>query len=206
MEGPQEGPFDDDLESTANLIRNAQNGDERARNLLAGRYYARLRAFAHGRLGPYQRDLADTDDLVQRTLVRAFQRLEAFEYRREGAFLAYLRTILMREILQEVRRATRRRSEGPPEDGHLDPGDTPSTVVEHLETFERYERALRKLDATRREAVIMWVDFGFSYKEIADALGKPSAGAAHMVVVRALARLATLMREQGIEGAGSDGA
>jgi len=205
MEGPQERPFDDDLESTANLIREAQNGSEKARNLLAGRYYARLRTFAHGRLKPYQRDLSDTDDLVQRTLVRAFQRLEAFEYRREGAFLAYLRRILMREILQEARRTGRRPRDASPQEGYLDPGETPSTLTGIRETFECYERALQELSPARREAIIMWVDFGFSYKEIADALGKPTAGAAHMFVVRALAQLATLMREQGIEGNGSDG-
>jgi DNA-directed RNA polymerase specialized sigma24 family protein len=54
------------------------------------------------------RDLRDTDDLVQDTLLRAFKRLETFENRGEGAFLAYLRQSLLNAIRDDLRRAVTR--------------------------------------------------------------------------------------------------
>jgi RNA polymerase sigma-70 factor (ECF subfamily) len=39
----------------------------------------------------------------------------------------------------------------------------------------------------------MRIELGFSHAEIAEALGKPSAAAAHMAVSRALVRLAQEM-------------
>jgi len=38
------------------------------------------------------------------------------------------------------------------------------------------------------------VEFGMSYEEVAEVLGKPSANAARMAVVRALVRLAEEMK------------
>jgi len=49
--------------------------------------------------------MAETDDLVQVTLIRALRRAPTFEHRREVAFLAYLRTILMNVVREEVRRS-----------------------------------------------------------------------------------------------------
>ncbi len=54
------------------------------------------------------RDLADTDDLVQNTLLRALDQVRSFEPRREGAFLSYLRRILLNQVKDEIRRLTRR--------------------------------------------------------------------------------------------------
>jgi RNA polymerase sigma-70 factor (ECF subfamily) len=204
-ERPHPSHESDDLESTANLLIGARRGDEAARNRLFHRYYAKLRAVAHGRLAPYQRTLADTDDLVQNTLHKAFRRLEQFEYRGEGAFLAYLRKILQNEILLAARKVARQRTDGAPDDEYLDPRETPSDVVARLQTFERYEQALGRLTETQRQAVIMRIDFGLSYQEIADALGKPTANAAHMFVARAVARVARLMRDAGIRGNDGDG-
>jgi RNA polymerase sigma-70 factor (ECF subfamily) len=41
-----------------------------------------------------------------------------------------------------------------------------------------------------REAVILRLEFGFSHREIADAIGSPSANAARMLVSRAVEKLA----------------
>jgi len=63
---------------------------------------------------------------------------------------------------------------------------------------EAYEAALVKLSNEQREAVMMRIELGFSYQQIAEAQDRPSANAARMVVARALVRLAELMR--GIRG------
>ena len=94
-------------ESTASLLARVRDGDDAARSRLVVRYLAILRRWAHGRCPPRARPLLDTDDLVQTTLLRALERVTRFEPRREGAFLAYLRTILMNEIRMALRRVDR---------------------------------------------------------------------------------------------------
>src|SRR5262245_47092351 len=58
-------------ETTLVLLERAKTGDEAALNELLGRYRPVLRRWASGRLPRNRRDLLETDDLVQETLVRA---------------------------------------------------------------------------------------------------------------------------------------
>ena len=64
------------------------------------------------------------------------------------------------------------------------------------EVFARYEAAMERLRPEEREAVIARVELGLSHAEVAEALGKPSAAAAHMAVSRALVRLAEEMAHE----------
>ena len=52
---------------------------------------------------------------------------------------------------------------------------------------------LSRLTEEEREAVVTRVEFGLTYAEVAEALGKPSPDAARMAVVRALVKLAREM-------------
>ena len=82
-------------EPTAVLLRRVRSsdGDERqaARDRLMARFLPRLRRWARGRLPHTARSRAETDDLVQLTLLRALRNVDEFENRGDGAFLAYLR-------------------------------------------------------------------------------------------------------------------
>ena len=49
----------------------------------------------------------------------------------------------------------------------------------------------------QREAVLLRVEFGYEYRDIAEAIGSPSANGARMVVSRALARVARAMEDGG---------
>jgi RNA polymerase sigma-70 factor, ECF subfamily len=182
-----------DSESTASLLAKVRAGDEEARDRLVIRYMALLRRWAHGRLPPRARDLADTDDLVQTILIRALDGVERFEPRREGAFLAHLRKILWNEIRSAARRADR----GPVQKAL--PADLrderPSPLVEAIghEAMERYEAALATLTEGQQQAVVLKVEMGFTYAEVAEAMGKASEDAARMLVARALTRLSEIM-------------
>ena len=109
--------------------------------------------------------------------------------------MAYLRQILLNAIRDEARRVARRPARRSLDDnlGDLPPGDEPAGD----ETIELYEAALATLPEEHQEAVILRVEFGWSYPEIAEAVGSPSANAARMVVTRALVRIAEAMDEQG---------
>jgi RNA polymerase sigma-70 factor (ECF subfamily) len=177
------------LESTVALLERIRVGDTAARDRLIARYLPILKAWAHGRLPMNARGLADTDDVVQITLLRALNRLESFEYRHEGALLGYLRQGVLNAIRQEIRRSRRRPSGEEIDDSVAD--RAPSVVEQAVgrETLERYETALMELTPDQREAVMLRLEFGMPYPEIAPAMGKPSANAARMLVVRALVHL-----------------
>jgi RNA polymerase sigma-70 factor (ECF subfamily) len=63
------------------------------------------------------------------------------------------------------------------------------------EAVARYEAALESLSPVEKEAVIGRIELGLSYRELAEALDKPTADAARMTVSRALVRLAGEMQE-----------
>jgi len=184
------------LETTASLLELTRQGDSVARDRLAQRYLPILMRWARGRLPAWARDLSDTDDLVQVTLMKALDKVSGFEPRREGAFLAYLRTILMNQIRDHIRRASRK-----PVIDELDEtvaDDEPSPLEETIgrEALDRYEAALAQLPERQREAVVLRIELGFTHQQVADAVGCPSESAARMMVSRALAQLAEKMDER----------
>ncbi len=184
-----------ELSNTTQLLRRIQGGDDGARNQLIERYLPLLRKWAHGRLPHTARDLSETDDLVQITFLRALNKLDAFENQRPGAFLAYLRTILLNALRDEIRRRQRRPQQLPIAEEQI---ASQSSVVEELvgvEVLQAYETALAKMDEEKRMAVIMRVEFGMTYQEIATELERPSANATRMMIVRALGELAEAMPE-----------
>jgi RNA polymerase sigma-70 factor (ECF subfamily) len=96
-------------QSTTVLLHLTRNGDNDARKELTRRLLPRLRRWgAHGRLPQSARNLADTDDLVQVSLMRALEHVREFEPQHEGAFLSYLRRIVLNAVRDELRRAGRR--------------------------------------------------------------------------------------------------
>ena len=101
----------------------------------------------------------------------------------------------MNQLRDELRRAARRPEHKDLAESAPDASVSPLDAAIGREAVERYERALEQLSEADREAVILRVEFGFSFQEIADAIGKPSADAARMAVGRALETLAALMAE-----------
>lgn len=184
------------LDSTVTLLDRLRAGDESAREILLQRYLPILRGWARGRLPSSARGLADTDDLVQLSLLGALKHLNTFEYRHEGAFLAYLRRILLNALRGEIRRATRRRTDSGLTDSAPDLQASVVDWVAGRETMERYERALGELAEDQRVAVMLRLEFDYTYAQIAEAMGRPSEGAARMYVTRAIAQLAQIMGDQ----------
>lgn len=180
-------------DSTFDLVTRAQAGDETARDRLFTRYVPALTRWASGRLPRWSRDLMDTDDLVQETLMRALRRIDGFEHRHEGALQAYLRQAVMNRIRNEVRRAKRApvSTELETEEPHR--GASPLEFAIGHQAVETYEAALQRLRPEDREAIVARVEMDYTYDQVALALGKPSADAARMAVSRALLRLAEEM-------------
>jgi RNA polymerase sigma-70 factor (ECF subfamily) len=185
------------LDTTFDLVERAKSGDADALNRLFARYLPSLRRWASGRLPRWSRDLMDTDDLVQETVVRAVKRIDRFESRHEGALQAYLRQAIVNRIRDEIRRSKRSPTPIMLDDNAADNGASPLEAAIGEEALDRYEAALARLRPEEREAIVARVEMDGSYQDVAQALGKPSADAARMAVSRALVRLAQEMsREQ----------
>ena len=182
-----------EAESTFQLIERFRGGDNQALERLFARHLPRLQRWARGRLPKWARDVADTQDLVQETLLQTFNRIEVFEPEREGALQAYLRQAVMNRIRDEIRRKARRPARVELEENEVDRARSPLEEAVGMEEIERYENALARLRPEEREAIILRVELGYTYEEVARLLGKPTSGAAHKATKRALVRLAEEM-------------
>jgi RNA polymerase sigma-70 factor (ECF subfamily) len=180
-------------QSTATLIDRLRHGQQAAREELFRRCLPLLRRFARGRLPQSRRDLSQTDDLVQITLLRALNNLERFDNRGRGAFFAYLRTIMVNAVREEIRNHSRKPAMTADLDAASAAGDSAVAHAIGVETLDAFEAALPRLDEMQRHAVILRVEFDLSFAEIALELDLPSADAARMQVTRGLRRIAELM-------------
>jgi RNA polymerase sigma-70 factor (ECF subfamily) len=70
---------------------------------------------------------------------------------------------------------------------------SPLEQVIDRQRLDSYEYALARLGPAQQEALILRFEFGFSYPELATALGSPSPNAARMFVTRALVQLTEVM-------------
>lgn len=182
-----------DPESSVELLERATAGDSAALDRLLARYLPRLRRWASGRLPCWARDLSDTEDLVQDTVLRTLKHLDGFHAQREGALQAYLRQAVMNRIRDELRRAKRRAPPKGLDDNVESPKASPLDEAIGREAAERYEAALAELRAEEREAIIARIELECSYEEMAVMLGKPTQNAARVAVRRAVVRLAVKM-------------
>lgn len=194
VEAPSVPAGGEDPESSINLLARVREGDADALNRLMARHLPPLQRWARGRLPHGVRDLEDTADLVQETVIQALKHLDRFEYRREGALQAYLRQAVYNRIRGEFRKKRARPSRVDVDSRQEDLSPSPLEHAVGAEALERYERALARLKPEDREAVIARMEMDCSYAELARALDKPSADAARMAVGRALMRLAEEMK------------
>ncbi len=178
---------------TRELVCRARSGDSLAVEALYVRYLPVLQRWARGRMPVRGRDLNDTGDLVQETLIRTLRRLSSLELDRPGAFFAYLRAALLNRIRDEARRVSRMPFAVPVEDARLTQDASPMEELIGRERLEQFEAAMETLSPDDQEAIMARIELNLTYAEIAAVLGKPSADAARMAVTRALARLAGAM-------------
>ena len=188
-----DGP--EDIETTAHLIGRVKRGDKAARDRFVRRYLPLLNRWAHGLLPRNARDIYDTNDLAQVTLMKAMEQLDNFEPERKGAFLSYLRTTLMNQVRDIARKKKRR-----PEQGELSdeiPVAGPSSLerLAEKDLMRVYELSLARLSEEEYNAIVLRIEHEYSYEQLAEALKKPSWNAARMTFTRALMKLSRRMKD-----------
>jgi RNA polymerase sigma factor (sigma-70 family) len=183
-----------DPETSAVLLERVRLGDKDALDILLRRHVPALRRWARGRLPRWARDVADTEDLVQDTVLRGLRNLPTFDYRHDGALHAYLRQAVLNRIRDECRRVSKRPGLDNLDERLADDAASPLEAAIGARAVARYEAALQLLRPPDREAIVARIEMGYSYAEVAVMLRKPSADAARVAVSRALIRLAEQLR------------
>lgn len=153
-----------------------------------------LRAFAFSLL----KDRDRADDIVQDTVVRAWQHRDRFE---EGTnFGAWLFTILRNLVYSAHRKRVREVEDA---DGSYSARlKTHPDQQSHLD-FEDFQRALQTIPLDQREALLLVAAEGLSYEEAAEITGV-AVGTVKSRVNRARGRLARLLSVERDEDVGPD--
>jgi RNA polymerase sigma-70 factor, ECF subfamily len=181
------------LTNTIDLLDRFKQGDEEAVGQLLERSMPPLKRWARGRLPQWARGLAETGDLVQEAVIRTLPRLKTFEAKHPGALQAYLRQAITNHIRDEIRKVNTRPTPTDLRESLRSAGPSPLEEAIGHEALARYEAALEALRPADREAIIARLELQQSYEEVAIALGKPTADAARMAVIRAVKALVKAM-------------
>ncbi len=177
-----------DYSTRALLLNKYKQGDDSSFDELFAIFQPALIRWAHGRIPKQAKNFMDTEDMVQDTMLLAFKNIKNIKANRPGAFFTYLRTIFINQIKQELRKNK--------------PFQLSITQSSHehqlayendLNTLIGYDEALSRLADEESEAIILRMEFGFSYQEIADLMKRPSANATRMYISRTLVKMAKSM-------------
>jgi RNA polymerase sigma-70 factor, ECF subfamily len=148
------------------LLDRARRGEPEAFRVIFDRHAPSVRRF----LGDLLRDDAAADEATQETFVRAHARLRTLrDDERLGGFLFGI----ARMVSMEQLRRWRRDPVPLPEGDAREPDRAPSPELALLagEADRVLDGALQVLSADRRAALLMRIDHGLAYEQIAEALG-----------------------------------
>jgi RNA polymerase sigma-70 factor (ECF subfamily) len=148
------------------LIQKAQRGDREAFDELAQRYRERVGSFVRGRLRAPLSSQVEVDDVVQETLLRAYQSVERFRWRDETSFCRWLTGIAANVVFELASRSRRRPAV--PLDGDVQGSQlTESRAMAREERFDRLQGALAALSPDHRQVIILARVQRMKIKEVA---------------------------------------
>jgi RNA polymerase sigma-70 factor (ECF subfamily) len=167
-----------------------------------------LRLLAHSQLDPRLRRQLDSSDLVQETLLKAYQKQEQFRGRTDGERAAWLRSILANTLADAVRKFARQQGyQEQSLESALEQSSarmaawlasTDSGPVEHAQETEgalRLAGALAQLPDDQRTALELRHLQGYRVPVISELMGRSTAAVAGLLR-RGLKRLREILQEQ----------
>ena len=185
-------------ESSIDLVRRIQEGDDRAWDALYLRYRDRLLLSIRCRLGAGLRARMESEDILHSVFRDALSDLHRFQPQNPHSVNRYLHVCVLNKIRSKADyyAAQKRSGEVPLSDSIIQ--RIPNAVdaeprYTEGERFERLEKALARLPDDMREVILLRRIEELPNRDAAQALGK-SPEAASKLYNRALAKLAILMR------------
>lgn len=199
-------------ERVRELISKAKGGDEAARDeLLEGcRNYVRL--MARSQVETWMQTKVDASDLIQQTLLEAYQGLSQFEGESEAEWYAWIKQILahntqdfirqFRTAKRDARKEVRLNRQG--DDDSIRALDlsaklqTPSQLLIQDEREFELANAIAQLNEDYQEVIQLRNLQRLPFDEVAERMGR-SRGAVQMLWARALKRLQEILNESASE-------
>lgn len=173
------------------LVQRAQSGDREALGQLLLQAYEDLARFLSRRIPPPMQRHLGVDDVIQQVYAKAFQEVMTFEYRGDGSFQAWLRSIAsfrLQDAIREMQRKKRggdfHRIESPAAATNSandvlamiagsDP--TASRLMRHREAEQAMRLAIAELPEDYREVIQHRYFEMRSIQETADRMGRTEA-------------------------------
>lgn len=172
------GAADAESRTDSEVVKSFLEGDERAFDVIVGRYAGKLRNFVARTVG----DRAKAEDLVQETFIRVFRHLHRFDQSRK--FSTWIYTIAGNLAKNELRRRSRspivlfqtlarnRERDGRPLEWE-DPKARPDDLDRKRRASETVHEAVDLLPEHHRVVFVLRELKGLRYDEIAEATGQP---------------------------------
>lgn len=183
-----------DRGESTRLLHRARAGEPAALDALYTRVAGRLLALIRLRMGSTLRAQLESRDVLQTTLLKAFERLEQFEGESGTTLMAWLARIAENEIRDLADHHHRQRRDA----RRVVPLEAAGPLASRVrsafsqvaldEEAARLERAIESLDEPQREVVMLRKFEELSFKEIAARMGR-SEDACRMLLARAMAAL-----------------
>jgi RNA polymerase sigma-70 factor (ECF subfamily) len=154
-----------DRTSEQDLLSRAQAGDAEAFRVIFHREGPAVRRF----LGDLMRDDSAADEGTQETFVRAHQRLRTLQ--QATRLQSWLFGIARMVFLEGLRRKRRDAPAPENEPAQIDRAPGPEAALLAGEADRVLDSALATLSEDRRAALVLRLDHGLGYPEIAEAMG-----------------------------------
>jgi RNA polymerase sigma-70 factor, ECF subfamily len=169
------------------ILEQAREGDREAFDRLVERVRGPLEALIRSRIEKSGQKSLDAAEVLQETLVRAFQCLGRFTWRGEGSFQAWLGGIARHVILKALRPGQFARTLEIPQDVPA-PDLTASKILRRKERYTRFQEALNGLSPSHREVIHLARFEGLALEEVAARMGR-SKDAVKQLLSRAIREL-----------------
>jgi len=177
------------------LLTRARAGSREAVGRLLERHAGKLLALIRLRMGPSLRARLESRDVLQATLLKAFQGLDRFQGQGSTTLVAWLAQIAANEIRDQADFHRCECRDAAREEALDDRSQVVQAAVRSAlsrlildEEQQRLERALESLPADYREVILLRRLEELSYAEIGERLGR-SPDACRMLFARAMAAL-----------------
>jgi RNA polymerase sigma-70 factor, ECF subfamily len=185
------------------LIRMAQGGSREAFDLIAARFREPLQLKIRSVLGPLLRGKVEVEDLLQVTLLEAYQAIGQFRGPKDSSFRSWLLTIAQHVVQEQGRRlqakkaiqahevpfakqvGTDGREWGGRGEALADSGPSPSEMLRGKERLERIKSAIRSLSRDHRRVLIFLFIDRLPVREVARRIER-TPKATSLLVRRAL--------------------
>ncbi len=183
------------------MISRCQKGDQQALKEIFDKYQKKVYRIAYGVV----RQREEALDIVQEVFIKLFHSIKNFKGRSQ--FYTYLYRMTMNTAIDHTRKMGKQTISSLDEEGSFEPSDAvekgPERILLQKELEERVKRAMDKLPAEQRAALIFRDVEGLSYQEMAEAMGS-SIGTVMSRLHYGRKRLQELLKDYvGLQGRGS---